>query len=97
MACSQQFSFWRDVTRFTACSGLAQASAAVRNTENAPEGSQYALRAILASSPTRVTHPSRAGALSLAAVLLSRHMAQWPGVIAVGAGSKSGMVKKARV
>jgi hypothetical protein len=51
MANWQRFSFWRDVARFTACSGLAQASAAVRTTENAPEDSQYALRVILGSSP----------------------------------------------
>jgi hypothetical protein len=28
--------------------------------------------------------------------LLSRQLAQWPGAIAVGAGSKSGLVKQAR-
>jgi hypothetical protein len=55
------------------------------------------LRVNLGPSPTRVTHLSRAGDLSPAGPLLSRYVAQWLGVIAVGAGSKSGLVKQARV
>ena len=52
--------------------------------------------AVVGLDPTRVALLSRAGALSLAAALLSRHIAPWPDVIAGGAGSKSGLVKQAR-
>jgi hypothetical protein len=53
-------------------------------------------RVMLGFDPTRVTHLNRGGGLSLAAALLSRQMAQWPGTIAAGAGSKSSLVKQAR-
>jgi hypothetical protein len=54
-------------------------------------------RVMLALDPTRVSHLNQGGGLSLADALLSLQMAQWSGVTAVGADSKSSMTKKARV